>query len=234
LRAQERLIVALDVHSAAEAVRWVRLLRDEAGVFKIGFELFISQGPAIIKKISRAGAAAIFLDLKLHDIPATMRAAALQAAALGVDFLTCHCEQDNIFSSLDLGTMKLLGITVLTSLSGGDLARQGYGAALTQPLALSRLRAQIALDSGCQGIVCSGHEAGAMRELLGGQALIVCPGIRLADDVFNDQKRVSTPASALAAGASHIVVGRPILLAPDPLAAARAFVRDMATVEYKL
>jgi orotidine-5'-phosphate decarboxylase len=227
------LIVALDVPSAGEAVSWVRLLRDEVGVFKIGLELFISQGPSIIRKIRRAGAAAVFLDLKLHDIPATMRAAARQAAALGVDFLTCHCEQDNIFSDLDLGAARLLGVTVLTSLSEAELTRQGYKGALSQPLALSRLRAQMALSSGCQGIVCSAHEAAAMRALLGQQALIICPGIRLAGDQLNDQKRVSTPASALAAGASHIVAGRPILRAPDPLAAARAFVREMELVDIK-
>jgi orotidine-5'-phosphate decarboxylase len=224
---RERLIVALDVADAAEAVDWVRLLRHDAGVFKIGLELFISQGPAIIEKVRQAGAAELFLDLKLHDIPATMRAAAQQAAALGVDFLTCHCEQEHIFSGLELGKTRLLGVTILTSLNSEDLVRQGYTGQLTQPLALARQRGQIALAAGCHGVVCSAHEAGAMRELLGRQALIVCPGIRLAGEQPDDQKRVSTPAAALGAGASHIVAGRPILRAQDPAAAARAFVREM-------
>jgi orotidine-5'-phosphate decarboxylase len=227
LAAEKRLILALDVPGAAQAAGWVRLLGGEIGVFKIGLELFISQGPKIIKKIRQAGAQAVFLDLKLHDIPATMRAAARQAADLGVDFLTCHCEQADIFTGMDLASTRLLGITVLTSLGERDLARQGYAEEFSQPLALARRRAELALEAGCHGIVCSGHEAGAMRRLLGRDALIVCPGIRLDSDACDDQKRIATPAQALAAGASHLVVGRPVLRARDPLAAAQALLKAM-------
>ncbi|MDR1396544.1 MAG: orotidine-5'-phosphate decarboxylase [Desulfarculales bacterium] len=227
MAAEKRLILALDVSGSAEAARWTRLLGGEIGVFKIGLELFISQGPKIIKEVRQAGAEAIFLDLKLHDIPATMRAAARQAADLGVDFLTCHCEQTDIFTGMDLAPTRLLGITVLTSLEDRDLERQGYSGDLSRPLALARRRAQLALEAGCQGIVCSGHEAGSMRRIMGPEALIVCPGIRLSQDGPDDQKRIATPGQALAAGASHLVVGRPILRARDPLAAARDFAKAM-------
>ena len=226
--AKERLIVALDVNTLADALKWVKLLKDDVGVFKVGLELFVTQGPEIIKKMRAAGARAIFLDIKLHDIPATMRAAARQAVALGVDFLTCHCEQIDIFTDMDLSDTRLLGITVLTSLEQTDLVRQGYDAPFTDPFKLAMLRAQIALGAGCHGVVCSGHEAAGMREVLGSDALIVCPGIRPGGSEVNDQKRVVTPRQAIEAGASHIVVGRPILKAVAPLSAARAIVADMA------
>jgi orotidine-5'-phosphate decarboxylase len=174
-----------------------------------------------------AGAESIFLDLKLHDIPNTMRAAALQAARLGVDLLTCHCEQTDIFQGLDLGSTRLLGITILTSLGREDLARQGFGKKLTNPAQLAQIRARLALAAGCHGVVCSGHEAAAMRAMGGAEALIVCPGIRPSLDAAHDQKRVMTPAQALQAGASHIVVGRPILQADNPLSAAQAIVKEL-------
>lgn len=226
---RERLIFALDVDSAEEAESLVRLLGSEVGVFKVGLELFISAGPAVLSRLKKAGARAIFLDLKLHDIPATMRGAARAAAGLGVDMMTCHAEQARIFTGLDLGPTKLLGVTVLTSLGPDDLAALGYPPELQDPQALVLKRAQMALDAGCQGVVCSGKEAGVMRAQLGPEALIVCPGIRLADDSGkDDQKRIVTPEAAIRAGASHIVVGRPIRSAPDPVAAARQVVASIA------
>ncbi len=225
--AKQRLMVALDVPTASEAQKWVRELSGIAGVFKVGLELFVAQGPGIVKTLKQAGAAAIFLDLKLHDIPATMRAAAKQAAELGVDFLTCHCEQAGIFKGLDLGQTKLLAVTVLTSLEAPDLARMGYAPELANPAKLAQLRAELALEAGCHGVVCSGHEAAGMRGLLGGSALIVCPGIRPAAAELHDQKRVMTPRQAILAGASHIVVGRPILQAENPAAAALAIVKEL-------
>ncbi len=225
MTARDRLIFALDVDSAAEAESLVRLLGPEVGVFKVGLELFISAGPAVISRLKNAGARAIFLDLKLHDIPATMRGAARAAAGLGVDLMTCHAEQAKIFDGMDLGSTKLLGVTVLTSLGPGDLAALGYPPELQDPQALVMKRAGLALAAGCHGVVCSGKEAAAMRALLGPEALIVCPGIRLAGEAGgDDQKRVMTPDKAVAAGASHIVVGRPIRSAPDPVAAARQVV----------
>jgi orotidine-5'-phosphate decarboxylase len=174
-----------------------------------------------------AGAEAIFLDLKLHDIPNTMRAAAVQASRLGVDLLTCHCEQTDIFHGLNLNPTRLLGITVLTSLSREDLARQGFAEKFADLAQLAQARARLALAAGCQGVVCSGHEAAAMRAIGGAEALIVCPGIRPSLTAAHDQKRVMTPAEAIKAGASHIVVGRPILQAADPLTAAQAIIAEL-------
>ena len=227
INAQQRLMVALDVPSAAQAKQWVETLAPHVGVFKVGLELFVAEGPAIVKELRAMGAPAIFLDLKLHDIPATMRAAARQAAELGVDFLTCHCEQAGIFTGVDLGHIKLLGITVLTSLESADLARMGYQGELLRPDKLAALRAKLALDAGCHGVVCSGHEANNMRKLLGENALVVCPGIRPAGSEVHDQKRVMTPKQARLAGASHIVVGRPILQSADPVAMAKSIVSEL-------
>jgi orotidine-5'-phosphate decarboxylase len=228
--ARERLIFALDVNTADEAENLVRMLASEVGVFKVGLELFVSQGPEILARLRRAGAQAIFLDLKLHDIPATMRAAAKSAASHGVDLLTCHCEQADIFTGLDLGDTKLLGVTVLTSLGPEDLAAMGYPEELTDPAALVVKRAKLALAAGCAGVVCSGLEAAPVRETLGPDALVVCPGIRPADGKASadDQKRIVTPDMAVRNGASHIVVGRPIRTARDPLAAARTVVESLA------
>ena len=225
---RDRLIFALDVDNAAEAEDLVRLLAPEVRVFKVGLELFVSAGPEVVRRVRRAGAQAVFLDLKLHDIPATMRAAARAAVGLGVDLLTCHAEQAGIFTGLDLGGAGLLGVTVLTSLGPEDLAAMGYPPELTHPQALVLHRARLALAAGCAGVVCSGWEAAAVRELLGPEALVICPGIRAASGEAHDQKRVMTPAKALAAGASHIVVGRPIRAAADPVAAARAMVAGIA------
>ncbi|WP_052515287.1 orotidine-5'-phosphate decarboxylase [Dethiosulfatarculus sandiegensis] len=229
-KARERLIFALDVDSAEEAELLVRMLAPEVGVFKLGLELFVSQGPQMVERLRRAGANAIFLDLKLHDIPATMRAAAKAAARMGVDLLTCHCDQVGIFDGLDLGRTRLLGVTVLTSLGTEDLLAMGYPEELSDPARLVEKRARLAIDAGCAGVVASGHEAAAMRELLGPEALVVCPGIRLGggEDNPDDQKRIMTPQRAIAAGASHIVVGRPIRKAEDPVAAARKIVEGIA------
>jgi orotidine-5'-phosphate decarboxylase len=227
---RERLIFALDVDTADAAEGLVRMLASEVGVFKVGLELFTAQGPQVLQRLKSAGAGAIFLDLKLHDIPATMRGAARSAAALGVDLLTCHCDQAGIFQGLDLGRTRLLGITVLTSLGPEDLEAMGYPPELCQPRALVERRARLALEAGCAGVVCSGQEASYVRQLLGPDALVVCPGIRLPGPENNadDQKRIVTPQKAISQGASHIVVGRPIRTAPDPVAAARQLVEGIA------
>ncbi len=221
MNARDHLIFALDVDSGEAAVSLVRMLASEVGVFKIGLELFTAQGPGIVAGVKRAGAKAVFLDLKLHDIPVTMRGAARSAVVLGVDMLTCHADQPGIFTEMDLGSTRLLGITVLTSLDPEDLKNMGYPPEFQDPSALVKLRAGLAMQAGCAGVVCSGHEAAAMRALLGPEALVVCPGIRMGGGGGDDQKRVMTPKAAMAAGASHIVVGRPIRTASDPVAAAR-------------
>ncbi len=228
MQPSDRLIFALDVDNAAEALELVRLLKDQVGVFKLGLELFIAEGPGMVQRLRDAGAQALFLDLKLHDIPATMRAAARAAARLGVDLLTCHADQPGIFTDLELGHTRLLGVTVLTSLGPDELRGMGYPPELQEPSALVQRRARLALAAGCHGVVCSGWEAAAMRAALGPAALVVCPGIRLPGDDTQDQKRIMTPRRALEAGASHIVVGRPIRTAPDPVAAAQRILSDLA------
>jgi len=228
---KQRLILALDVDNAREAEALVRVLGPEVGWFKVGLELFVSEGPGIIERLRRAGARGIMLDLKLHDIPATMRAAAKAASRLGVGMLTCHCDQPGIFQGLELGETKLLGVSVLTSLDRGDLAAMGYRRELTDPPALVLHRARLAMAAGCHGVVCSGREARTVREALGPEAIIVCPGIRMPGPrPKDDQKRVVDPATAIAAGADYIVVGRPIRLAPDPVRAAREVVGAIASV----
>ena len=227
---RDRLIFALDVDSAGEAEALVRLLAAEVGVFKVGLELFAAQGPAVLERLRRAGAGSLFLDLKLHDIPATMRGAAKAAAAWGVDLLTCHCDQAEIFQGLDLKNTRLLGVTVLTSLGPEDLRAMGYPDELCDPPALVERRARLAMAAGCQGVVCSGLEAARVRAALGPTALVVCPGIRPAspENSADDQKRIVTPQMAMALGASHIVVGRPIRTAADPQKAARQVVEEIA------
>ena len=226
---KERLIFALDVNTGGQAVELVKTLKDEVGVFKIGLELFVSQGPAVVQMVREAGAGAIFLDLKLHDIPATMRQAALAAVSLGVEFLTCHADQAGIFTGLDLGGTRLLGITVLTSLGPEDLAAMGYPEKLQDPKALVALRAKLAQKAGCAGVVCSGQEAAAVRRELGPESLVICPGIRLGQGAeMHDQKRVMTPELAIKNGASHIVVGRPIRTAEDPAGVAGLVCRGIA------
>lgn len=230
MEAKDRLIFALDVDTVEKAVELVQALKNDVGVFKIGLELFTAQGPKVVQAVREAGARQIFLDLKLHDIPATMRAAANSASALGVELLTCHCDQAGIFNGVDLGPTRLLGITVLTSLGTEDLAAMGYTNELQDPAKLVERRAKLALAAGCAGVVCSGREASAVRSVLGPDALIICPGIRLVSGDVHDQKRVVTPAVAIESGASHIVVGRPIRQAVDPAAAAAEIVAQMATV----
>lgn len=227
--AKDRLIFALDVDTVDAAESLVRLLASEVGCFKVGLELFVSAGPDILARLRRAGARSLFLDLKLHDIPATMRAAAKAAARWGADLMTCHCDQAGIFEGLDLGPTRLLGVTVLTSLAVDDLAAMGYAGDMADPAKLVLRRARLAMAAGCAGVVCSGLEAAAVRAELGGGALVVCPGIRPSGGEAGDQKRIVTPERAMAAGASHIVVGRPIRTAGDPLQAARQVVAGIAT-----
>lgn len=228
MQPKDRLIFALDVDTAQEAERLVGLLAGEVGVFKVGLELFVSAGPQVIERVRGAGARGIFLDLKLHDIPATMAAAARAAAKLGVDMITCHADQAGIFDGVDLGSAKLLGVSVLTSLGSEDLAAMGYPPELQDPKALVLRRAALAMAAGCAGVVCSGWEAAAVRGELGPEALVVCPGIRMPGAEVQDQKRVMTPGRAIAAGASHIVVGRPIRTAENPAESARQIADDIA------
>jgi len=223
--ARERLIFALDVRTIEEAALLASLLKDDVGVFKIGLELFVSCGPAVVGAVRKlAPGALIFLDMKFHDIPATVRGAMESAAGLGVDFVTVHCEGGALLKAVVEGAggrVKVLGVTALTSMSADDFAEAGIDPAYAKPQDLVLHRARVARAAGCAGVVCSGHEARAVKDEFGAGFLVVTPGVRSAADVADDQKRVVTPARAMKSGADYIVVGRPIRKAPDPKAAAK-------------
>lgn len=220
---KDRIIFALDVPGVDEAARFVDLLKDHVGMFKIGLELFVACGPQVVKTVRERGGRGIFLDLKFHDIPETVRGAMRSASALGADLITVHTSDGQVMMKAAVeaaGSAKVLGVTVLTSLSGEALAEAGIDGKFT-PEELVLHRAKSAKAAGCAGIVCSGQEARAIRETFGPDFLIVTPGVRSTDDAVGDQKRVVTPAEAVRNGADYIVVGRPIRKAPDPVVAAK-------------
>ncbi len=226
------LIVALDVSSIAEVERTVDRLGDAVAFYKIGLELFSAEGPAVVRAVKRHGKR-VFLDLKLHDIPRTVERAVRAGAALDADLMTVHASGGKAMiraakdAALACGASapKILAVTVLTSLDPSDLADLGVAREMkAQVEALGRL----ACASGADGIVCSPHEVANMRVALGPDALLVTPGVRPAGADVGDQKRVATPAQAVRNGSTHLVVGRPILEAADPCAAARAIAAEMA------
>jgi orotidine-5'-phosphate decarboxylase len=225
------LIVALDLSSTAEVEETVERLGDAVGFYKIGLELFSAEGPEVVRAVKRRGKK-VFLDLKLHDIPRTVERAVLAAAALGVDLMTIHAAGGRamIRAAADAaarcgaGAPKILAVTVLTSLDQSDLDDLGVARAPAQQVeALGAL----ALANGADGIVCSPVEAARMRAVLGAGALLCTPGVRPAGTDAGDQKRIATPAAAVADGSTHLVVGRPILQAADPRAAALAIAAEM-------
>ncbi len=226
------IVFPLDLPSLTEALRFVRLLKGHVGVFKVGLELFVSEGPAVIEEIKKiAPEAKIFLDLKFHDIPATVKGAMRSAAALGVDFVTVHCDEGSaLLEAVVEGageSVKVLGVTVLTSLAEDDLLDIGIDEKYKDPETLVLHRARLARLAGCSGVVCSGLEAGAVREEFGHDFLVVTPGVRRSKDAAGDQKRVVTPYEAVRSGADYIVVGRPIREAKDPVEAAEEISREI-------
>lgn len=225
LQPKDRIIFALDVPSTDEAVRFVDLLKDHVGVFKIGLELFVAEGPKVVKAVrERTGGRGVFLDMKFHDIPETVKGAIRSASALGVEFVTVHAEGGSaLMKAVAEGSgkkTKVLGVTVLTSLSSDDLVEAGLDPKYRDPSELVVARARLAKAAGLSGIVCSGREAGIVKKELGEDFLVVTPGIRPKDSPPDDQKRLSTPYEAVYSGADYIVVGRPIRNAPDPRKAA--------------
>jgi orotidine-5'-phosphate decarboxylase len=233
LTPRERLVFPLDVPDTDAARRLVEALQDQVGWFKVGLELFISQGPDIIRFIKKitGDRCRLFLDLKLHDIPATVGRATAAASALGVDLLTIHAAGGREMvraAKAAAGSTLIMAVTVLTSL---DLSEDlGLAPEFTRPLNLVRLRARLAREAGCDGFVCSGQEAGEVRRDLGPDPLIITPGIRPTWSLVegDDQKRVVTPETAIRDGADLLVVGRPIRDAADPAAAAAKVVAEIA------
>ena len=223
----DRLIVALDVERAADALAFAAKLEGVVRRVKVGLELYVAEGPSIVRALAARGFS-IMLDLKLHDIPETVGRSVARAAELGVELLTVHTGGGRKMleaAAKAAGSTTILGVTVLTSMDDRDLAEVGVegGAAATVVR-----RATLAMESGIGGVVCSPLEAASIRAAAPKGFRIVTPGIRPASAAVGDQKRVATPAGALAAGADLIVVGRPIRDAADPAAAARAIIADLS------
>ncbi len=226
--ADPRLIVPLDVPARAEAERLADAIGDAASFYKVGLQLFATEGMALARDLKAAGKQ-VFLDWKLHDIGATVERAAAALAGTGAgDFLTVHAQPQVLKAAVKgrgASGLKILGVTVLTSLSQEDLAEIGYPFSVE---ALVERRIRQALDAGADGVVASPHEAALARRIGGADFLVVTPGVRPAGTGKDDQARAATPAEALRAGASHLVCGRPITGADDPRAAALAVAQEMA------
>jgi orotidine-5'-phosphate decarboxylase len=228
---RHRLIVALDVSSAAAARKIVAAVGDSAHTYKVGMQLYTAEGPAVVRELVSSGRR-VFLDLKYHDIPSTVGAAVREAAQLGVSMLTVHASggAQMLRAATEAAAIQakapwVLAVTVLTSLDDADLNTLGIRENVVgQVLRLAAL----ALSNGCRGVVASAHEAAALREDFGQEFVIVTPGVRPAGSGRADQVRVVTPAEAVAFGATHIVVGRPITAAADPAAEARAILGQLA------
>jgi orotidine-5'-phosphate decarboxylase len=223
-----RLIVALDVESRAEALVLASKVGDAAGWFKVGLELFCAAGPEVVGSVHAHGR--VMLDLKLHDIPQTVARATARVAGLGAELLTIHTAGGPRMMAAAARaaagtTCGLLGVTVLTSMDAAELAAVGDG---DDVVALVVRRARAAQEAGLAGVVASPQEAAAVRAACGPGFLIITPGVRPAGAAPGDQARVATPASARAAGADRIVVGRPIRDAADPRAAALAIAKELA------
>jgi orotidine-5'-phosphate decarboxylase len=226
LAPRDRLILALDVPSVDAAGKMVDRVGDAVGVFKIGYQLAYAGGLPFAEELIRAGKR-VFLDLKLHDIGNTVAKGVESVAKLGATFLTVHAYPQTMKAAHAAAAgsgLKILAVTVLTSYDDVDLAAAGYELGVGELVAA---RAEQARDIGIDGLVCSGEEAANLRPLVGANMLLVTPGIRPAGAESGDQKRIMTPTAAIAAGADYLVVGRPILEAPDPKAAAEAIVAEI-------
>jgi orotidine-5'-phosphate decarboxylase len=228
---RQRLIVALDVSTAAAARKIVAAVGDSASTYKVGMQLYTAEGPKIVRELVSSGLK-VFLDLKYHDIPNTVGAAVSEAAKLGVSMLTVHAGGGGKMLRAGLAAAQaanpdllVLAVTVLTSLDDADMGTLGLrSSTLDHVLRLAAL----ARSNGCKGLVASARECAALRAEFGQEFTIVTPGVRPAGSGADDQARVVTPAEAIAAGATHIVVGRPITEAVDPAAEARAILGQMA------
>jgi len=225
---RERVIFALDVDNAADALRFVDLLGGTIGYYKVGLQLFLAEGFTLVDRIIERGHK-LMLDLKFLDIPHTTGMAMREAAKHGVHMATVHAHVGNVTLAAvaEAGETKVLGVTVLTSFGAAEFAELGCPGSIDD---LVRTRANIALTAGCAGVVASGREAALLRHAYGRDFLIVTPGIRPVAQAANDQRRIMTPAEALAAGADHLVVGRPISRAADPLTAAQGLLQEVAEV----
>src|SRR5438874_7031916 len=221
---KEKIAIALDVSSRQDALRLVKDLHDLAGMFKVGSQLYMAAGPAIVREIIEAGGK-VFLDLKFHDIPNTVTQAAIEAAQLCVSMMTIHASGGRAMMDATATAVRekfgdrkpiILAVTVLTSLDKAGLLEIGIGDALDDHVLRLTLLAD---DCGVDGVVCSPHEIRLIRNVVSPKFKIVVPGIRMANQALNDQHRAATPREAISAGADYIVVGRAVTGEPDPRAA---------------
>jgi orotidine-5'-phosphate decarboxylase len=238
---KDRIILALDVDNTVAAEDVVRLLKEHVGAFKVGFELFVSEGPQVVSAVQRLGGR-VFLDLKFHDIPNTVAQAARAAVRMGVAFYDVHASGGRAMmaaakkaaseqaSSLGGPPPVALGVTVLTSLAERDL-RDDLNVGSSPEEQVVRL-ARLAGDAGLDGVVASPREVSAIRRAMGRGFVIVTPGVRPDWASKDDQKRTATPSEAVAAGADYIVVGRPILRAADPVEAAMRIGRELESLTH--
>jgi len=223
---KDRLIVALDLPSAERAEAMIALLGDSVSFYKIGYQLAYAGGLPLVRKLADQGKK-VFVDLKLHDIGNTVARGVESIAKLGATFLTVHAYPQTMKAAVEAraGTdLKILAVTVLTSYDDGDLHAAGYRLGVND---LVEARAQQAQVLGVDGLVCSAAEAPALRKVVGHQMPLVTPGIRPSGSATGDQKRIMTPARAIAAGADYLVVGRPVVDAADPKAVAQAILAEI-------
>ena len=224
---RDRLIVALDVPGVAEADALVARLGDSVRFYKVGLQLIYAGGLAFAERLGRSGRQ-VFLDVKLLDIDSTVAGAVQSIAAMGMTFLTIHAYPKAMRAAVAArgdSRLRLLGVTVLTSMDDNDLSQAGYSGTVSDLVAR---RATDARAAGMDGIVAAPSEAAVVRAIVGPDVAIVTPGIRPAGGDAGDQKRVATPAAAITAGADYLVVGRPITATPDPKRAAEAIVAEIA------
>ncbi len=224
---KDYIIFPLDVPTFHDAKKYIKLLAGKVGLFKVGLELFISCGPEIIEYINSQGNTGIFLDLKLHDIPQTVKMAVNRIADLNVKFATVHCgESDEMLKYAvegSKGKVGILGVTVLTSVSQQNIKDSGFNSEYSDDLSkLVLKRAAMAKNTGCTGIVCSGLEVQIIKEKFGDDFVTVTPGIRPEWELSknDDQERITTPYKAIKNGSDYLVIGRPIRDAEDPVEAA--------------
>ena len=236
-QAKDRIIFPLDVATIEEAKNYIELLATSVGLFKVGLELFIRSGPEIVEFIHKQSAARVFLDLKLHDIPATVSRAMARIADLGVAFATVHVGESQSMLAAAVegsgGRVNVLGVTVLTSVCAADLKSAGYREDFYDDMLHAVMhRARIAHAAGCAGVICSGLEAARIKRKFGKKFLAVTPGIRPAWTVTEkeDQQRITTPAQAVSAGADYLVIGRPIRDSDDPVRAAARIAAEIEEV----
>ena len=221
---RKRLIVALDVPTAAEALALADLLAPQVDFFKVGLQLFLDAGFAVCDALSKRGHK-VMLDLKFHDIPQTVALATAQLANHDIALATVHGYPQVVAAAARAkGRTKILAVTVLTSLGHEELAQSGFAGSLAD---LVRLRAETSLAAGADGIVCSPLETAFLRKTIGSRPLIVTPGIRPLDSSRDDQTRTATPRAAIQVGADYLVVGRPITKAANPVTAAREIVDEI-------